>query len=101
LTAHRRIPHAPGSSLRPWGRTLARFYYGGTTGTNGKFHIGGIAPGRYKIFAIEKMAAANFRNPEAADQLDELGEEIDVAEGATVEAHPKLIPAERATQALQ
>jgi len=80
---------------------LARFYYGGTTGTNGKFHIGGIAPGRYKIFAIEKMAAANFRNPEAADQLDELGEEIDVAEGATVEAHPKLIPAERATQALQ
>ena len=80
---------------------LARFYYGGTTGTNGKFHIGGIAPGKYKIFAIEKMAAANFRNPEAADQLDELGEEIEVAEGATVEAHPKLIPAERATQALQ
>lgn len=80
---------------------LARFYYGGTSGTHGKFHINGIAPGKYKIFAIEKMAASNFRNPEAADQLDELGDEIDVAEGATVEAHPKLIPAERAAQALQ
>jgi hypothetical protein len=80
---------------------LARFYYGGRTGADGKFHIGGIAPGKYKVFAIEKMAAANFRNPEAADQLGELGDEIDVMEGTTVKAHPRLIPAERATQALQ
>ena len=92
-----------GIVIAPMGpyHNLARFYYGGATGTNGKFHIGGIAPGKYKVFAIEKMAAANFRNPEAADQLDELGEEIDVAEGAAVEAHPKLIPTERAAQALQ
>jgi hypothetical protein len=80
---------------------LARFYYGGTTGTDGKFHIGGIAPGKYKVFAIEKMAATNFRNPEAADQLDELDDEIDLKEGTSVKAHPRLIPAERATQALQ
>jgi hypothetical protein len=81
--------------------TFARFYYGTPADANGKFKLSGIAPGKYKIFALEKMAAANFRTPEAADQLDELGEVIDVAEGQTVEAHPKLIPSERAAKALQ
>ena len=80
---------------------LTRFYYGAPAGDDGKFHVGGIAPGKYKIFAIEKMAAASFRNPEAADQLNELGEVVDLAEGATVKAHPKLIPTDRAVQALQ
>jgi hypothetical protein len=47
------------------------------------------------------MAPASFRTPEAADQLDELGEVIELAEGATLEAHPKLIPVDRAAKALQ
>jgi protocatechuate 3,4-dioxygenase beta subunit len=80
---------------------LARFYYGTTTDDKGKFQLGGIAPGKYKIFAIEKMAPASFRTPEAADQLVEFGEVINLAEGATLETHPKLIPAERASRALQ
>ena len=92
-----------GIMLAPVGQyhTFARFYYGTPTDANGKFKLNGIAPGKYKIFALEKMAAADFRTPEAADQLDELGEIIDLAEGATVEAHPQLIPAERAAKALQ
>jgi Carboxypeptidase regulatory-like domain len=98
-----------GIMLAPVGpyHTFARFYYGTPTDANGEFKLNGIAPGKYKIFALEKMAAADFRNPEAADQLDELtkgedpGEIIDLAEGASVEAHPKLIPAERAAKALQ
>ena len=80
---------------------FVRFYYGAPSDSRGKFHLTGIAPGKYKIFALEKMAAASFRTPEAADLLDELGEVIDVAEGATVQAHPKLIPADRAAQALK
>jgi protocatechuate 3,4-dioxygenase beta subunit len=98
-----------GIMLAPAGpyHTFARFYYGTPTDANGKFQLNGIAPGKYKIYALEKMAAADFRNPEAADQLDELTkgdnlvEVIDLAEGSTVEAHPKLIPAERAAKALQ
>jgi hypothetical protein len=92
-----------GILLAPFGpyHNLARYYYGGTANEEGKFQIRGIAPGKYKIFALQKMSASNFRNPEAADQLDDLGEIIDVAEGATLEAHPKLIPTERAVQALQ
>ena len=80
---------------------LARFYYGGSAAPNGKFHITGIAPGKYKIFALENMAAAGFRTPEAADQLDELGEVIDVTEGTNLQVYPKLIPADRAAQALK
>jgi protocatechuate 3,4-dioxygenase beta subunit len=98
-----------GIMLAPVGpyHTFARFYYGTPTDANGKFKLSGIAPGKYKIYALEKMAAADFRTPEAADRLDELakgddlGEIIDLAEGATVEAHPKMIPAERAAKALQ
>jgi hypothetical protein len=80
---------------------LARFYYGATAGDDGKFHLAGIAPGKYQVFAIERMTASSFRNPESVDQLENLGEVIDVGEEATVEAHPKLIPAERAARALQ
>jgi len=91
-----------GIVIAPFGpyHNLARFYYGGTTDDEGKFKLNGIAPGRYKIFALEKMAAADFRNPEAADQLDSLGQEIELAEGATVTVHPKLIPKEQASRVL-
>ena len=62
-----------GIMLAPVGpyHTMTRFYYGTPADADGKFKLNGIAPGKYKIFALEKMAAANFRTPEAADQLDE------------------------------
>ncbi|MGP0072287.1 MAG: collagen binding domain-containing protein [Bryobacteraceae bacterium] len=92
-----------GIVLAPVGQyhTFTRFYYGAEADADGKFHIDGIAPGKYKIFALEKTEADNFRNPEAVDQLDELGETIDLAEGATLQTHPKLIPVDRAVKALQ
>jgi hypothetical protein len=92
-----------GVLLAPVGayHNLARFYYSTAADEDGKFKLRGIAPGRYKIFALGKMAAASFRNPEAADQLDQFGEVIEVAEGATLEAHPKLIPADRVAKAVE
>jgi hypothetical protein len=80
--------------------TFTRFYYAAQADAKGKFHVKEIAPGKYKIFALEKMPPGNFRTPESADDLDELGVTIEVGEGATVEAHPKLIPLERAEKAL-
>jgi hypothetical protein len=79
---------------------LLRFYYSTPAGDDGKFKFTGIAPGKYKVFALEKLAAMNFRNPEAADNLDSLGTEIDVPEGAAVKVRPRLIPIDRARQAL-
>jgi protocatechuate 3,4-dioxygenase beta subunit len=80
---------------------LARFYYGVAADDAGKFKINGVAPGKYKIFALEKLAAASFRNPESIELLDALGEELEVAEGAHVQAHPKLIPQEKAKEILK
>jgi len=79
---------------------LARFYYGAVADDNGKFHFAHVVPGKYKIFALERMAPLRFRNPDAADQLGDLGMEIELTEGATLTVRPKLIPVERAREAL-
>jgi hypothetical protein len=78
---------------------FARFYYSVSADDQGKFHLLGLAPGKYKIFALEKLAATSLRSPESADQLTALdgdyAQEIELVEDGTVEAHPKLIPLER------
>jgi hypothetical protein len=91
-----------GILLAPTGQysTLTRLYYDVAADDTGKFELKDIAPGRYKIFALEKLAPADFKTPEAAAQLNPLGEEIELAEGARLEVHPKLIPVERAREAL-
>ena len=80
---------------------LTRFYYFTAADDEGKFKLTGIAPGKYKLFAFEKLAATNFIAPEAADQLDDLGETIEFDEGAVLQAHPKLVPGDRAMKAVQ
>jgi hypothetical protein len=66
-----------GIILAPTGEyhNLARFYYAAAAGDDGKFKLQNVAPGKYRIFALEKLAPADFRNPEAADLLDPLGQE--------------------------
>ncbi|HTS78184.1 MAG TPA: carboxypeptidase regulatory-like domain-containing protein [Bryobacteraceae bacterium] len=92
--------------LAPVGRfhDLARYYYGVLAGDDGKFKMPGIAPGKYKMYAIEKLAVAAFRNPDASDQVialfPDLVAEIDLDEDAHAEVHPKLIPSERAREIL-
>lgn len=73
---------------------LTRFYSYAIAEDTGKFKVNGIAPGKYKIFALEKTVPGSFVNPESADLLDNLGEELTVPEGAKVQSHPKLIPLE-------
>ncbi len=91
-----------GIILAPVGKlhNLARFYYGVSADDDGKFKINGVAPGKYKIFALENIAIANYRNPESAEALDALGEEIEVGEGGKVESHPKLIPQDKIKELL-
>ena len=91
-----------GILLAPTGQysTLTRFFYDVAADHGGKFELKDIAPGKYKIFALENLAPGEFKTPEAAGQLDPLGQEIELAEGANLEVHPKLIPGERAREAL-
>ena len=103
---HGQVSGRAGILLAPTGKyhDLARFYFSVGAGDDGNFKMMGIAPGRYKVFALERMGAANFRSPEAADALDALSkggaEEIEVAEGASLEVHPKVIPFERLKEVL-
>jgi hypothetical protein len=92
-----------GILLEPMGstHTLARFYYSASADDDGKFKLTGVGAGKYKIYALEKIATANYRNPESAELLEALGEEIDVTEGARLESHPKLIPEDRAREILK
>jgi hypothetical protein len=84
---------------------LARFYYSVLADDNGKFKVNGVAPGKYKIFALEKIATASFRNVESAELLEgalkDQAEELDVTEGAKVESHPKLVPEDKAKEILK
>ena len=91
-----------GILVEPVGKwhNLARFYYSTTAGEDGKFKLR-VAPGKYKIFALEKIATASFRNPESAELLGTLGDDLDVAEGAKVAAHPALIPEDKARELLK
>jgi hypothetical protein len=79
---------------------LARFYYVAVSDDSGKFQFAHVAPGKYRIFALESLAPQPFRNPDAADQLGDLGTEIELTEGAELTVHPKLILAGRARETL-
>jgi hypothetical protein len=91
-----------GILLAPAGENhaIADFYYDVQTDDSGKFTLDNIVPGKYRIYALEKLTANDFATPDAPDKLDPAGEEIDLAEGAAIEVHPKLIPTERARKAL-
>jgi hypothetical protein len=91
-----------GIVLAPTGKfhDLARFYYAATSDDEGKFHLENLAPGAYRIFALERTAPAAFRNPDAIDQLKDVGDDVELTEGGTIQAHPKLIPAAQVREAL-
>ena len=105
---HGEVDAGPGDSKRagillaPTGQysTLTRFYYDVAADDSGKFELKNIRPGKYNVFALEKLSSVEFKTPEAAGQLDPLGDEIELKEGARLEVHPKLIPVERAREAL-
>jgi protocatechuate 3,4-dioxygenase beta subunit len=94
-----------GILLEPVGslHTLSRFYYSAAADDAGKFKVTGVAPGKYRIFALEKIATESYRNPESGDLLGALEDEllIEVSEGAKVEAHPKLVAEQRAREILK
>lgn len=82
-------------------RSVISLYEAAPADNEGKFKMTGVAPGQYKIFAFERMPAGGFRNPELIGKLDRLGAPVEIAEGAHVEANPKLITAEQLKEAEQ
>jgi hypothetical protein len=96
-----------GILLEPLGprHSMLRYYYGTEADESGKFKLQGVAPGKYRIFALEKINPQSFRNPESTDLLDakgeQLGEDLEVAEGVKTTSHPKLIGEEKVREILR
>ncbi len=77
-------------------------FYRLTPVSNGKFKFTGVTPGKYRLLAYEQAWSTGFdmRNPDLLDRLREDSVEIDVAEGAKVQATPRLVRAARLGEAM-
>ena len=61
--------------LVPETRSLWRLYKENTTDQYGRYHIKGIAPGNYKLFAWEDVENGAYEDPEFLKGFEALGEE--------------------------
>ncbi len=89
--------------LAPTGkfRAVVSFFKLAQSDAEGKFRLGGITPGTYKLFALEQPPAGDLRNPELADKLAPLGKDVVAAEGARITVKPSLITPQQLREALQ
>jgi hypothetical protein len=80
--------------LAPAGRfeNVWTFYQVVPADENGHFEMKGIAPGPYRLYAIERMGTDPSQDPDFLKSLGGRGEPIDVAEGAHVTREVRLIP---------
>ena len=80
--------------LVPKHRVLWRLYKENTTDQYGRFHIKGIAPGDYKLFAWEDVETGAYEDPEFLKGFEALGESVAVRERGHESKQLKLIAGE-------
>jgi hypothetical protein len=81
-------------ALVPEQRSLWRLYKENTTDQYGRYHIKGIAPGEYKLFAWEDVENGAYEDPEFLKGFEALGETVTVHEGGHESKQLKLIAGE-------
>jgi hypothetical protein len=80
--------------LVPETRSLWRLYKENTTDQYGRYHIKGIAPGNYKLFAWEDVENGAYEDPEFLKGFEALGESVAIREGGHESKQLKLIVSE-------
>ncbi len=80
--------------LVPEQRSQWRLYKENTTDQYGRYHIKGIAPGNYKLFAWEDVENGAYEDPEFLKGFEALGESIAIREGGHESKQLKLIVSE-------
>lgn len=60
---------------------------------NGRFEMGDIAPGRYRLFAFESHPGSLLEDPRFLDAIESRGERVTVEENSRLTAQPGLISA--------
>ena len=77
--------------LVPERRSQWRLYKEDTTDQYGRFHIKGIAPGEYKLFAWEEVETGAYEDPEFLKGFEGLGESVAIRQGGHESKELKLI----------
>jgi hypothetical protein len=87
--------------LAPVGKfdRVMSFFAFAQSDANGKFRMGGLTPGAYKLLAFEEAPPGDPRNPDLLARLE--GEPVEVVEGQTVDAKAKVITAAQMREALK
>ena len=69
----------------------------------GRFHMSGLAPGRYRLYALTSAAAwtALRQNPRVLQVIAPRGKSVDLAAGGRATVQVNVMPVEELTQALQ
>jgi hypothetical protein len=62
-------------------RSQSRFYKETTTDQYGRYHIKGIAPGEYKLFAWDDVENGVYEDPEFLKGFEAMGEAVAIREG--------------------
>jgi len=63
-----------------------------STDASGRFTLTGVAPGNYKLFALED--ASGYDDPDLFQPLENRGESVSIREGSRETRQLKLIPAD-------
>ena len=58
-------------------------------GTDGRFTLSGIAPGRYRILALEELDPDSYRDPKFLSRFLERSHRINIAAGESITAKLK------------
>lgn len=71
------------------------FYRIAPADQSGHFEMKGIAPGSYKLYALDRIDGDPSQNPDFLKPFHDLGESVEVSEGGHVSKRLKLIPVVR------
>ena len=88
-----RVVLAPEGTER---RAITRLYSTTTADQYGKFTIGELTPGDYKLFAFGSVDAGAWMDPQFMKPLESRGKAVTVREGSSEAVELRLIPAQEA-----
>ena len=81
--------------LAPTGKfsRVQSFFHSKVTDAKGHFSLDGLRPGQYNLFAFEDMASDAYQDPEFLKPFAKWAHPVELREGQTASAKPRLIPA--------
>jgi hypothetical protein len=69
------------------------FFHTKVTDAKGHFSMDSLSPGQYNVFAFEDLAPDAYLDPEFLKPFAKWGQPVELREGQTASAKPRLIPA--------